>query len=72
MKPTSTEGSCVLLRQVLVLSETVMMPWRDEQARAMLAHTTGERLTLRSGGLAAQQAFLSEVSKPLSPSFATA
>ncbi|EIE24783.1 pseudouridine synthase [Coccomyxa subellipsoidea C-169] len=49
---------------VLVLSETVMMQWRDEQARAMLAHTTGERLTLRSGGLAAQQAFLSEVLHP--------
>lgn len=45
-----------------MLSETIMMRWRDEQARAMLAHTTGDRLALRNGGMAAQQAFLSEVS----------
>lgn len=47
--------------QVLVLSETIMMRWRDEQARAMLAHMTGDRLTLRDGGMAAQHAFLSQV-----------
>ncbi|BDA49208.1 probable tRNA pseudouridine synthase 1 at N-terminal half [Coccomyxa sp. Obi] len=49
---------------VLVLSETIMMRWRDEQARAMLAHTTGDRLALRDGGMAAQQAFLSQVLYP--------
>ncbi|KAK9918566.1 hypothetical protein WJX75_005011 [Coccomyxa subellipsoidea] len=46
---------------VLVLSATVMMKWRDEQAKAMLAHMTGDRLALRSGGRAAQEVFLSEV-----------
>jgi hypothetical protein len=49
------------LSQVLVLSATVMMKWRDEQAKAMLAHMTGDRLALRSGGRAAQEVFLSEV-----------
>lgn len=60
-------SSKLLVRQVLVLTETVMMAWRDQQARVMLAPLTGDRLSLRAGGLAAQQKFMSEVCISCSP-----
>jgi hypothetical protein len=46
--------------QVLVLSETVMLKWRED-VLSKIGHLTGDRLELRSGGIQAQQQFAFQV-----------
>lgn len=52
-----------VIMQVLVLSETIMLKWRED-VLSKIGHLTGERLELRSGGLAAQLRFMSQVIDP--------
>lgn len=55
-----TTGVFLACAQALVLSETVLLPFRDD-VRAKIGHLSGDRLELRAGGRALQQQFMEQV-----------
>ncbi len=55
-----TDVNLYVCAQALVLSETVVLPFRDD-VRSKIGHLSGDRLELRAGGQSLQQQFREQV-----------